>query len=185
MDYFGRIVDQSFHETEDGRTVFLPWGLMGDGYVVDSPERYRRIRGEIRAYVSTWIPAVLGLAIGGFAVTVWLSGWHPDALLVLFALVAAVLAASWIHFAWKVPALVEGLEPTDERPDVRSRFRSQVWMPTAYPKLHSANAWAAVTCVISLTGLWLLYPDADPRVLGLAAGAVTLTVYLVRLRTSG
>lgn len=181
MDYLERLVDASFREREDGTKVFFPWGALGSAYLIESSERYRRARSEVRGYLASILPAVAGVGGGAFVVALWLFEGRPVAILVAAVPLALLLIGAGVYYAVLVRPLVEDLEQTDERPDVGSRL----WFPTAFPELYSAHLWAAGALVLALVLLMVLYDDADPRVVGLSAGVIALTVYLVRLRWSG
>lgn len=170
MSVLTRLVDASFQELEDGAVAFFPFGAAGEAYRIESPDRYRHIRGFVRRYLAHVLPAVAVVTLGVTLLALWRIGGSGAALLLAGATLVAVVLACWIYYRWTVRRLVAGLETCEARPDVE-RY---LWFPTALPELYEMNLWAIGYTAVALAGLMVLFPGLDGRVAGLCAGAVGL-----------
>ena len=63
MGYFDALTSGYFRTTEDGRRLFFPWGPIGRGYVVGTPEQFRRLRRRIRSYYVVSLPLTIGAVV--------------------------------------------------------------------------------------------------------------------------
>lgn len=176
MEPLTRIVDASFREQEDGSVAFFPYGAAGDAYRLESPDRYRHIRGFVRRYLVHVLPAVIGVTLGVTLLALWSLGGSGTALIIAGGSCAAVLLACGVYYRTKVRRLVAGLETCDARVDVE-RY---LWFPTALPDLYGMHLWAGGFAMVALVGLMLLFPDLDDGLTGLLAGAIGLAAAWVR-----
>ncbi len=48
MRYFDALTNAYFKTDKDGRTLFFPWGALGHGYALASPEAAQKLRRQIK-----------------------------------------------------------------------------------------------------------------------------------------
>lgn len=181
MNYLTRLIDVSFREQEDGSVAFFPYGAAGDAYRLESPERYRRIRGFVRRYLLHVLPTVIGVTLAVTLLALWGSGGSPEALAVAAGCFVAVVAVCGSFYRRKVRRLVAGLDTCEASVDV-ARY---LCFPTAFPELYEMNLWAMGFTAAALLGLTVLFPTLDARIAGLCAGAVGLVGGWVKVKGLG
>lgn len=108
MRYFDALTDAHFKTDKDGRTVFFPWGMLGHGYALASPEEAQKLRRQIKSYVivSVVLIVVVLLPLG------WLAGLAVGTPLILFYLV-------WMF------SLLRRLQRSDVRMSVTEGLQAQ------------------------------------------------------------
>lgn len=180
MDVFDGLVDQWFREEEDGSVVFFPWGNRGRGYVIESPERHRRIRTFCRRYVAVSLPVVIGVGLGSTLVSLWALGGSGRALLLAAALLAVAILGSGIFYSLRIGRLLEGLSSVEGRSEEAEAGGLELrrWKER-HPELYAVvEGGVGITLVLVLL-LVALDVELDPRLLGLLAGAGGLLLVVV------
>ena len=170
MNFLTRLVDASFQEEDDGAVAFFPFGAAGGAYRIESPDRYRHIRGFVRRFLLHVLPGVAVVTLAVTMLALWGTGGSGGALLVAGGCVVAVVLVCGAFYRTMARRLVAGLESTDDSMDLE-RY---LWLPTAFPELYEMNLWGIGFTAVALVALSLLFPGLDERVAGLCAGAVGL-----------
>lgn len=181
VNFLTRLVDVSFQEQEDGSVAFFPFGAAGDTYRIESPARYRHIRGFVRRFLVQVLPAVVVVALAVTLLALWTIGASGRSLLVAGGTVIAVALACGVYYRSTVRRLVAGLETTEASIEVERHL----WFPTAFPELYEMHLWAIGFTALALVALSLLFPGLDDRVAGLCAGAVGVLGGWARVRGPG
>lgn len=170
MQYLTRLVDIAFREQEDGSVAFFPYGAVGAAYRIESPDRYRHIRGFVRRYCLRTLPVIVVLGLALCALALWGMGGDVGPLVAAAASVAFLVLVAGVVYRTRVRRLVAGLETCDASFDVERHL----FFPAMFPELYEMQLWGVAFGAVALYGLVKLFPDADTRFVGLAAGALGL-----------
>ena len=140
MGYFDALTSSVFKTASDGRKLFFPWGVMGNGYVVVSEQDYQRLRRQCKAFNIVGVGLILATGI----LEGYLWGLVITALLVAFYI-------GWARYQ------LRGLQPSNESLSLNESMTSQAI---------TQNVWVLwLLTVISLVffsfGIGLLI--VDPR----------------------
>jgi len=95
---FEKFMSLPFTKDREGRTLFHPWGILGNAYIVESREAEEKLRKSIKQDCFIGIPFFL-LTI------IFIKFW------ILYLLVIGWLAG----YAWKLRKLTKTLEKSSER----------------------------------------------------------------------
>jgi hypothetical protein len=108
MGYFNVVTNGYFKTAQDGRKLFLPWGVLGRGYIIASEQDYLRLRQQIKIYTVVMLVLVIGSVslqgkLGGFVIATLLTGFY----------------LVWTRY------LLRGLQRSDERMSLQESIASQ------------------------------------------------------------
>lgn len=106
MGYFDGLTSGNFKTAQDGRRLFFPWGYMGRGYVLASPEGGERMRRQLKMYYLAMLVALVGIS-------------SAHAFVISAAVAGIVFYAIWVR------RQVAGLQPTGETMSFRESSASQ------------------------------------------------------------
>lgn len=59
MGYFDGLTDACFKNSNDGRQVFYPYGVLGNGYYMPDSETYQKTRGFVKNFYIITFPLVI------------------------------------------------------------------------------------------------------------------------------
>ena len=62
MAYLDSLTNGYFKTAQDGRKLFLPWGMFGRCYVIASTEDYERLKLQIKVYAIAMLLLIIGTA---------------------------------------------------------------------------------------------------------------------------
>lgn len=169
MDPFRRLLGHTLLEDSDGRTLFLPWGLLSlmlpftRAYLLPDETAIRRARRLVATYmvlqfllVGVWVATSTLLPPGG---ELW---WA----------VACVLPAP-VFYLLGVARLTRLLEPSPTATDFRDRVR------LAAARQHPALIWLQLILCLGmlLLGIWVL--GFDRTGVGILVGALLILLGLL------
>ena len=83
MGYFDGLTNASFKKSQDGRTLFFQWGVLGKGRILPDEEAEARVRGFVKRYYKIMLPAVIIVCV--------VAGWR-------WAMPLAAIFGAWFYF---------------------------------------------------------------------------------------
>lgn len=110
----GLYVDQLFHKTERGETVYYPFGLLGRGYLLPA-DREERVRRATRRLTFFSIATVVGLAL---VANLAFSSLLSQTAMAVVAVLVVMAACVYLQLR-----LVSGLAPMAGQPSRAEWFR--------------------------------------------------------------
>ena len=119
MGYFDAMVRGTLMTTEDGRRVFLPWGVFGPAYIVPSEQEFERLGRLVKAYL------IVSLSLA-FLLVMW--GTYLE--LTAFVLVSCVLYGIWAQIECRRLRRSVGQPTRDEAFTLQTRAwsRATLWL---------------------------------------------------------
>jgi hypothetical protein len=167
----GLYVDQLFQKTEQGETVFYPFGLMGRGYLLPA-EREGGVRRCMRLLML--VSLVIGTSLGLLVLRiVESSGPLQPAGWVIGGGIFGLLIGLIVYFQAR---LAIGLEPVDVR------VQAGEWLRRGRTARAAWTYWASVVggvllLLLAAAGMALGFEDGDPW--GVVAGVILLLLGVV------
>jgi hypothetical protein len=167
MGYMDALISGYFKTTQDGGKLFLPWGVLGRGYVIASEQDFKRLQRLIKVYMALSLVLIIG---SGWLQPYW-GGFAIAALLV-------VSYAIWVQF------VLRRLQPSQERLSLKESV-------AAGARAHSdASLWLLEIAALAFVGAGILILIVDPhnRLIALACiaffglAAVKFTIQLIQRR---
>ena len=141
MGYFDALTSSCFKRASDERWLFFPYGILGQGYIIDSEQAYETLRRRIKAFTVTGLVLVIG---GALALQRYAGAFFIAALYAAFYVV-------WTRF------LLRGLQQSDEKLSLEESMTSQAIT-------HSAVClWLLEIGALAFVGLGILMLIADSR----------------------
>ena len=177
-DYFETLEATTFEERDDGKTVFYPWGVFGEGYVLETPEQEDRVRTFVRRYNIANVvvaPLLVGLLFG-----------TVDALVPKLLVLGGILALVVTTYVLRMRHLIRNAPGTGSSPTLWDSLQRQA---TAYS---FAQLWTlqALSLAFAAVGIWLIAESTSPWIGALsvvffgAAGVVTGYQLVLKSRSS-
>jgi hypothetical protein len=167
----GLYLDQLFQKTEQGETVFYPFGLMGRGYLLPA-EREGGVRRSMRLLML--VSLIIGTSLGLLVLRiVESSGPMLPAGWVIGGGIFGLLIGLIVYFQSR---LAIGLEPVDVR------VPAGEWLRRGRTARAAWTYWASVAggvflLLLAAAGMALGFEDGDPW--GVVAGAILLLLGVV------
>ncbi|PFH11665.1 hypothetical protein BCF11_4120 [Collimonas sp. PA-H2] len=98
MGYFDGLTNASFKKSQDGSTVFYPWGVLGKGRILPDEAAEAKVRGFVKRYYKIMLPTVIIVCV--------MAGW-------IWALPLAAIFGAWFYFGSR--ALVAAYPYSDDK----------------------------------------------------------------------
>ena len=165
MGYFDGLVASGFKKDNSGRTLFYPFGLFGQGYVIPNEKKEKSIRSSLKRFYMISLPVLIGIGI--------IFGWLYAILLLIPVLLWAILLPK---------SLVKGLKPCATKMKVSDSIDSSA-------KAHSKGMlWFLFigSSLFTLMGLFILISDPEKSIMAILSivffGVCTLIIGHMLLR---
>jgi hypothetical protein len=141
MGYFDGLTDASFKTDAEGRHLFYPWGPLSSGFIIETEERFQKIR---QFYKIATIIAIISVVVIQATVGWWLNA----ALLPIVCL--------WHYFAAR--GITKNLQPTTEKLGVTETYENSA---KSY-KLSTLILLEFLSIGFTAGGVWMLQSGEDP-----------------------
>ncbi|HWW99406.1 hypothetical protein [Collimonas sp.] len=98
MGYFDGLANSNFKKSQDGHTLFFPWGVLGRGRVLPDEAAADKVRGFVKRYYKISLPTTIVVCV--------VAGW-------IWAMPLAVIFGFWFYFGTR--ALVAAYPYSDDK----------------------------------------------------------------------